>query len=222
MGFIASGRLKPCKMWRTIAILFVAFVAKSQAYPPPAELDCRDFTFNRCDFSQLDDLVSTTFGEDDEYCQFVCNFLKKDNCKFWVYDYPNSKCDIYGLNSTTEFGSICHDHGGPSLPTIDDCKTSAESENKCKGYHYAQCDYKGGQISPLRMENENVCQIACEKAKDCSYYIYSPKTQVCELMVDKTRNCNSLIGPMNPALDMTDCKIKQNSVFEKLYYHFRN
>ena len=95
----------------------------------PSSLDCREFTYDRCDFGKLTDLVSTTFGEDDSYCQFICTFLQSDDCKYWVYDYPNQKCDIYGSDSDPDFGSICHNHAGPSLPTIDDCKTN---ENKCR------------------------------------------------------------------------------------------
>jgi len=215
MGIAEEGLLdqQPCKMWRTIAILSVAFLATCQA-----DLDCREFTFNRCDFSKLDDLVSTTFGEDDSYCQFICKFLQADHCLFWVYDYPNSKCDIYGMNSTTDFGTICHDHGGPALPTIDDCKTN---ENKCKGFRYAQCDYKGEIIKAYaNVPSENVCQIACEKAKDCQYYIYSPKDKVCELIVNKERSCNSLIGSPDP--DLSECALQQNSVFQKLYYHYHD
>ena len=46
---------------------------------------------------------STTFDENDDYCTFLCTVGYAEQCKYFVYDYPNKQCDIYGSEAKDNF-----------------------------------------------------------------------------------------------------------------------
>ena len=47
-----------------------------------------------------------------------------DTCKYFVYDYPNKQCDLYGVEADTDFSSYCDEEGGPALPVLANCAPS--------------------------------------------------------------------------------------------------
>ena len=86
----------------------------------PSNQSCRSYSYNRCDFA-ADTLKTTTLGVDDSFCQTLCNVLYGPECKYFVYDYPQQQCGIYGTQQD-RFGKYCQVHGGPSAPAITDCE----------------------------------------------------------------------------------------------------
>ena len=84
---------------------------------------CRSYTLDRCEFS-ADILHTTTLDVDDVFCQTLCDVLYGSDCKYFVYDYPQRQCDIYGTKHDPTFKTLCAEHGGPVLPTIGHCEAS--------------------------------------------------------------------------------------------------
>ena len=93
----------------------------SAAVGKPSNQSCRSYSYNRCDFA-ADTLKTTTLGVDDSFCQTLCDVLYGPECKYFVYDYPQKQCDIYGTQMDPSFGTYCQVHGGPSAPAITDCE----------------------------------------------------------------------------------------------------
>ena len=101
----------------------------------PSNQSCRSYSYNRCEFA-VDTLKTTTLGvEEDTYCQNLCNILYGPECKYFVYDYPQKQCDIYGTLLDPSFGSYCEVHGGPSAPAITDCE---DYDGQCSVSIYQQ------------------------------------------------------------------------------------
>ena len=106
----------------------------SAAVGKPSNQSCRSYSYNRCDFA-ADTLKTTTLGVDDSFCQTLCEVLYGPECKYFVYDYPQKQCDIYGTLLDPSFGSYCQVHGGPSAPAITDCE---DYDGECKVSIYQQ------------------------------------------------------------------------------------
>merc|ERR1712025_438679 len=129
-----------------------------------AATDCRAFMVNRCNFDK-NGLISTTFDEDDSFCTFLCQVGMADTCKYFVYDYPNKQCDLYGVQADTDFSSYCDEEGGPALPVLANCAPS----------------------------KPQTCS-ACSMASDCKYYLYEVDGKVCKLLGDDKRTCDLVIN----------------------------
>merc|ERR1711973_853654 len=82
--------------------------------------DCRDFTVNHCNFEE-NSLIKTTFGEVDTFCDTLCTVTMADACRFFVYDYINRQCDLYGTEASADISSYCNEEGGPAVPELAKC-----------------------------------------------------------------------------------------------------
>ena len=105
-----------------ILVLASAAVPYSHSHSFKAQ-SCRSYTLDRCEFS-ADILLSKTLDVDDVFCQTLCDVLYGSDCKYFVYDYPQRQCDIYGTKHDPSFKTLCAEHGGPVLPTIGHCEAS--------------------------------------------------------------------------------------------------
>jgi len=173
------------------------------------DADCRNFTLNRCNFSN-DTLITSVFQEDDEYCNFLCQVtygdkqLLADKCSYFIYDYTNQQCDVYG-STWKDFPTFCNEKGGPLSPMVDNCRR----EHYCNGLVYANCDYDGDIIPALKefsgVTTETVCQQSCNDHPKCQYYLYRAIGGVCTLLSDHKRKCDLVIG--SKGIDFKTCKV---------------
>ena len=182
---------------------------------------CRSYTLDRCEFS-ADILHTTTLDVDDVFCQTLCDLLYGDECKYFVYDYPQRQCDIYGTKHDPTFKSLCAEHGGPVLPTIGHCEAN---DDPCivsillfvkmfslgcsfclysQDFKYANCNYRAQPIKTYTAStDEKSCQLLCEMdPESCVYYLYEKgePESVCKLFADQERTCDLLIGASQPSL----------------------
>merc|ERR1712226_1799569 len=142
MGEASSSQLRSVtdSTWKSMAFVTEFLVAlglvTSVVHASPlvattsaAATDCRAFTVNRCNFDK-NGLISTTFDEDDSFCTFLCQVGMADTCKYFVYDYPNKQCDLYGVQADTDFSSYCDEEGGPALPVLANCAPTKEKSSR--------------------------------------------------------------------------------------------
>jgi len=69
-------------------------------------------------------LIRTTFGEVDTFCDTLCTVTMADACRFFVYDYINRQCDLYGTEASADISSYCNEEGGPAVPELAKCAPS--------------------------------------------------------------------------------------------------
>ena len=84
--------------------------------------DCTAFTVGRCNFDS-EELLSTTLQESDVFCNFLCEAAYAGRCRFYVYDFPNRRCDVYGSQQAVadSYSSYCELHAGPAKPSLSTC-----------------------------------------------------------------------------------------------------
>ena len=78
------------------------------------------FTYDLCDF-QMDTMITSTLGDDDKFCQFLCSTIYSTSCTYFAYDYVQKKCDVYSGERNKAF-SYCKRIAGPNTPTLATCQ----------------------------------------------------------------------------------------------------
>ena len=111
-----------------ILAMSTAAPSSSNSLAEPVAQTCQSYSYNRCNFD-ADSGITTTFGVDDEYCQFLCG---DSSCKYFIYDYIEERCEVYGSLQDPTFSSYCKVHGGPIKPTLDTCKNETRQNDPCK------------------------------------------------------------------------------------------
>ena len=87
---------------------------------PDKSSPCREYTVNACRFN-TGDIITTSVGEDEVFCQYLCSEVYMDHCKFFHYDRPLRNCQIFGGRSSDPY-QFCDQFAGPPSPTFDECK----------------------------------------------------------------------------------------------------
>ena len=90
---------------------------------------CRDFTFNECSY-KVSDMITSSIGQDEKFCQFLCNDTYSYVCTYFLYDKTQKMCQIFkGARDSPKI--ICSQYGGPSEPPVSQCQ-----------YHDDKCQVK--------------------------------------------------------------------------------
>ena len=83
---------------------------------------CRDYTNDLCSF-EMGDMITSSLGDDQDFCQFLCSTIYQTRCTYFLYDYVQKMCKIYG-GDKNEPSKYCRRFAGPPKPSQGDCQHS--------------------------------------------------------------------------------------------------
>ena len=88
--------------------------------------DCRDYTFEDCNFAN-GPFETAKDLDDASICQQFCSLVYTEDCTFFVWDRINVICELYDYNMT-EYLNSCKTLGGSPSPGLEACE---EYVDKC-------------------------------------------------------------------------------------------
>jgi len=173
--------------------------------------DCQDFLVDQCSPAEDNDpQVEVVHNVDVNDCDFYCNTIYKDQCKFYIQDLKQKICELWKIEAT-EYRAKCTKHEGPkgdaTKVNVAKCITNPDTFGKatdCQGVKQASCMFEGNLLDHLNdIMSEEICQQACQHVPGCKYYVWDSSTANpsgkpptggdCELLDSGERQCDMIM-----------------------------
>ena len=121
--------LRTMKLYVNCTVIFTAaaLVTRGNSRHHHNDFQCRDFTFNDCTY-EVTDMITSSIGQDENFCQFLCSVTYADLCVYFLYDDNQKMCQIFkgAMQNPRVF---CSRVGGPSNTSLSKCQSH---DQKCQ------------------------------------------------------------------------------------------
>ena len=119
--------LRTMKFYCTAIFTAAALVTRGNSRHHHNDYQCRDFTFNDCTY-EVTDMITSSIGQDENFCQFLCSVTYADLCVYFLYDDNQKMCQIFkgAMQNPRVF---CSRVGGPSNTSLSKCQSH---DQKCQ------------------------------------------------------------------------------------------
>lgn len=176
-----------------LPIMVIYFVCQTVKASEDAS-GCAEFTFDKCEEEGLIEKLDEV--EDQPSCQTLCHlFADSENCKSYLYNAEQKKCQIYRTDMITYF-QTCKQVAGPKDPNPQKC---IEADDPCKNFLRESCQYSGDVLEFFEATDVDMCQQLCAITAKCNYFILDKETSECKLMnTNSEPNCDAALGPLSP------------------------
>ena len=90
---------------------------------------CSDYSVDKC-LIESGSLIETLKDIAEYDCQFYCNVIYAETCKFYIYDRKQVICELL-KEDMGDYVKSCSKYAGPPEPSVAKCMTSTD---ECKVY----------------------------------------------------------------------------------------